>query len=174
MWVWRGGGGGGGAGSGWSWWRGGGGGGGRRARPVEGDVAVKIFRPAASDFKSIAIDALREVSALAAVPEHRNIMRLLDVDLGASEGIIRVLLVHPLFDGRVSSWTQKEPRRPRMSAERRYRVAESLINAVSHLHCSGGAVPRGPELRRGRGLLGLRVHLPRAGPRRADVAKVLG
>ena len=103
----------------------------RCQHPVEGEVAVKLFR---GDPGFNHLYALREVTALAAIPEHENIIRLLDVDTDFDKAV----LVYPLFsDGPLSLWTQRCPRKPRMSAEGRYRVAVSLMQAVAHLHCHG-------------------------------------
>ena len=99
--------------------------------PGEGAVAVKLFtgRPELHN-----LDALREVTALVAIPEHENILRLLDVGTDFDKAV----LVYPLFsEGPLSLWTQTCPRKPRMSAEGRYRVAVSLMRAVAHLHCHG-------------------------------------
>ena len=99
--------------------------------PVEGAVAVKLFT-VHPEFSNL--DALREVAALVAIPEHKNILRLLDVDTDFGKAV----LVYPLFsEGPLSRWTQRGPCKPRMSATGRYQVAVSLMRAVAHLHCHG-------------------------------------
>ena len=103
----------------------------RCQHPVEGEVAVKLFT-GGSDFGIL--DALREVTALVAIPEHENILRLLDVDTHFDKAV----LVYPLFsEGPLSLWTQGRPCKPHMSEEGRYRVAVSLLRAVAHLHHHG-------------------------------------
>ena len=100
--------------------------------PGEGAVAVKLFtgRPEFSN-----LDALREVTALVAIPEHENILRLLDVDTDFHDAV----LVYPLFsEGPLSRWThQRGPCKKHMSATGRHQVAVSLMRAVAHLHCHG-------------------------------------
>ena len=69
-----------------------------------------------------------------AIPEHENILRILDVD----RDLDKAVLVYPLYsEGPLSLWTQSDPRKEPMSAEGRYRVAVSLMRALAHLHCHG-------------------------------------
>ena len=102
----------------------------RCTHPVEGQVAVKVFR-GGPEFGHL--EGLREATALVAIPEHENILRLLDVDTHFDKAV----LVYPLFEGPLSLWTQSDPRKPRMSEEGRYQVAVGLLRAVAHLHCHG-------------------------------------
>ena len=103
----------------------------RCTHPVEGQVAVKVFW-GGRDFGHL--EGLREATALVAIPEHENILRLLDVDTHFDKAV----LVYPLFsEGPLSLWTQSCPRKPRMSAKGRCQVAVSLMRAVAHLHCHG-------------------------------------